>query len=58
MRGTMDIYRNPDEVIREVERDEGRREDTQDIEHERDESPEEPNENPEEDDGAGGGARE
>ena len=36
----MDIFKNPDEVIKEVEDDEGRREDKTDVEHERDESPE------------------
>jgi hypothetical protein len=36
----MDIFKNPDEVIKEVEDDEARREDKTDVEHERDESPE------------------
>ena len=36
----MDVYKNPDEVIKEVEDDEGRREKEIDIKRERDESPE------------------
>jgi hypothetical protein len=36
----MDIFKNPDEVIKEVEDDEGRREKEIDVKRERDESPE------------------
>jgi hypothetical protein len=36
----MDIFRNPDEVIQEVEQEEKRREDDTDVKDELDESPE------------------
>lgn len=36
----MDIFKNPDDVIQEVEQEEERREDKVDVEHELDESPE------------------
>jgi hypothetical protein len=43
----MDIFKNPDEVIKEVEDDEARREQGTDIEDELDESPEDEGESPE-----------
>ena len=36
----MDIFKNPDEVIKEVEEDEGRREEDIDMKRDLDESPE------------------
>jgi hypothetical protein len=39
----MDVFRNPDEVIKEVEDNEERREEDQDVKHELDESPEDEN---------------
>ncbi len=47
----MDIYVNPDEVIKETEDSEKRREEEARIKRERDESPEGPTEDPEEGEG-------